>query len=109
MVAIRKLSDIDDAKLESLGLKDPKTTLEISRKGKKHSYNIGAEAYGTKDIYLQDVDNKEIFLVDDAKIRSLKFGRTKLPDRRLWSFKKESITKVQLTATIEEEAKKNEV
>ena len=92
LVAIRKLKDLDDAKKESLGLKEVKTTLTLTRKGKAHTYHIGAEAYGTKDIYLQDQESKEIFLVDDAKIRSLKFGRTKLPDRRLWSFKKDNIT-----------------
>ena len=104
-VAIRKLNDVDEAKREDLGLKDPKTTLTISRKGKTHTYHIGSEAYGTKDIYLEDQESKTIFLVDDAKVRSLKFGRTKLPDRRLWSFKKDTITHVYLTTIIDEESK----
>ena len=38
LVAIRKLNDIDEAKKETLGLKDAKTTLTITRKGKTHTY-----------------------------------------------------------------------
>ena len=44
-------------------------------------------------MYLQDDSSKEIFLVDDAKLRSLRQARTTLPDRSLWGLDVSTATK----------------
>lgn len=105
LVAIRALSNLTEEKREEIGLKEPTTTFTVTRKGKTTTFDVGSEAYGTKDLYIQNRDSKEVFLLDDAKVRSLKFARTRLPERKLWSFKKESITGITIYTTLEEQSK----
>jgi len=105
LVAIRALSNLTEEKREEIGLKEPKTTFTVTRKGKTTTFDVGNEAYGTKDLYVQNRESKEVFLLDDAKVRSLKFARTRLPERKLWSFKKEIITSMIINTSIEEQSK----
>ena len=59
LVAIRKLdTDIDST---SLGLTEPSATLTVKSNGTTRLFSIGDEAYGTKDLYVQDDASKEIF------------------------------------------------
>ena len=105
LVAIRALENVSEEKKEEIGLKTPTTSLSIKRKGKTTVFDVGNEAYGTKDLYIQNRETKEVFLLDDAKVRTLKFARTRLPDRQLWSFEKEKITKITLQASLEGQPK----
>ena len=105
LVAIRSLNDLSDEKREEIGLKDPKTSFSVTRKGKTTTFDVGNEAYGTKDLYVQNQETKEVFLLDDAKVRSLKFARTRLPERTLWSFDKGTVTGMTIYTTIEEQSK----
>ena len=59
----------------------------LDKKGQKHEFIIGAEAYGTKDFYVQYKETGEIFLIDDKKLRNLVNARTALLDRSLWAEK----------------------
>ena len=77
----------------------------MTRKGKTTTFDVGNEAYGTKDLYVQNQETKEVFLLDDAKVRSLKFARTRLPERTLWSFDKGTVTGMTIYTTIEEQSK----
>ena len=103
LVAIRALDNITEEKREEIGLKTSTTFFSIKRKGKTTTFDVGNEAYGTKDLYIQNQETKEVFLLDDAKVRTLKFARTRLPDRQLWSFEKEKITKMTIQASIEDQ------
>ena len=105
MIAIRQLENVAQEKMEEIGLNEPKTTITLTRKGEKSTFSVGSEAYGTKDVYIQHTKNNNIFLLDDAKIRALKFGRTRLPDQRLWELKSENITKLTLSVSFERESK----
>ena len=105
LVAIRSLNDLSDEKREEIGLKEPTTSFSVTRNGKTTTLDVGNEAYGTKDLYVQNQETKEIFLLDDAKVRSLKFARTRLPERTLWSFDKGTVTGMTIYTTIEEQSK----
>ena len=105
LVAIRSLNDLSEEKKAEIGLKEPTTSFSVTRKGKTTTFDVGSEAYGTKDLYVENRDTKAVFLLDDAKVRSLKFARTRLPERTLWSFDKETITGVTIYTTIEEQSK----
>lgn len=105
LVAIRSLNDLSDEKREEIGLKEPTTSFSVTRKGKTTTFDVGNEAYGTKDLYVQNQETKEVFLLDDAKVRSLKFARTRLPERTLWSFDKGTVTGMTIYTTIEEQSK----
>ena len=104
LVAIRSLTNLTPEKLEELGLKEAKSSMSVTRKGKTTTFDIGNEAYGTKDLYVRNQETQEVFLLDDAKIRSLKFARTRLPDRKLWSFEKTKITGMTIHTSISEQS-----
>lgn len=104
MLAIRKLTTLDAEKMETTGLDAPEEFLEITRKGKTIKLEVGGEVYGTRDRYVRDTSTQEVFLVDDELLRPLKYARTRLPDRTLWSIAPQDITKVAITgkdATVE--------
>ncbi len=82
-VGIRTIDPTID--IASIGLQEPSATFMVTSNGIEREFAIGSEAYGTRDLYVQDNSSKEIFLVDDAKLRSLRQARTSLPDRSLWT------------------------
>lgn len=90
MYAIRKLDSVDipPEKLATTGLDAPKEFLELTRKGRTTRLEIGGEVYGTRNRYVRNPASGEIFLVDNEVIRPLKYARTRLPDRTLWSFER---------------------
>jgi hypothetical protein len=94
MLAIRRLDQVDDAKLESIGLKAPTDFIEVTRKGRVVKLELGGEVYGTRDRYVRDVTSGNIYLVDDEVLRPLKYARTRLPDRQLWDLELQDITQV---------------
>jgi len=82
-VGIRQLEGVDDAKLVTIGLDEPEDSLEITRRGRTTVFDVGGEAYGTRDRYIRDRDSGAVYLVDDEVLRPLRYARTRLPDRRL--------------------------
>ena len=105
LIAIRHLKDVSPEKQKEIGLHDPKTTMSIVRKGKETIFSVGGEAYGTKDIYVQNTQSKEIFLLDDTKLRTLKSARTQLPDKRVTDLTAKEINKLTINASLEQESK----
>ncbi len=97
MLAIRKLDQVDDSKLESIGLVTPTDRLEITRKGRTVILDIGGEVFGTRDRYVRDRSSGDIYLVDDEILRPLKYARTRLPDREIWDVERKDIVKVTVT------------
>jgi hypothetical protein len=96
LLALRKLDDMTDEKIETTGLNDPKDTLTLERKGKTIKLDVGGEVYGTRDRYVRNPENNEVYLVDDEVLRPLRYARTRLPDRSLWSFETKRITSVSI-------------
>jgi len=99
MLAIRKLdpADLTGDKLTTTGLDDPKEFLEITRKGRTTKLEVGGEVYGTRDRYVRNPATGEIFLVDNELLRPLKYARTRLPDRTLWSIKRKDAVSAVIT------------
>jgi hypothetical protein len=86
LFAVRKLEDVTPDKLKTIELEAPVEHVLIERNGKTTDIELGGEAYGTKDRYARIAGTNEIYLVDDEVLRSLKFARTRLPDRDLFPF-----------------------
>jgi hypothetical protein len=97
MLAIRRLEGVDAEKLESIGLSEPSGQMVVTRKGRTATLDVGGEAFGTRDIYLRDVSDGAIYLVDDEIIRPLKYARTRLPDRTLYSIERKKVATATLT------------
>lgn len=95
--AIRELEQLSKEDLESIGLAEETSWLEIDRKGSVKRLIIGGEAWGTKNIYVKDADNSKVFLVKSDVLRPLKYAKSRLPDKRLFDLESDKITKIILT------------
>lgn len=96
LMALRELKSVDDAKLESYGLKAPDTTVTITDGGGTATLEIGGETYGTKDRYVRHRETGRIFVVKDEAFKTLKFANTRLPEKQLVAAKKAEIEKLTL-------------
>ena len=86
LFAVRKLEDVTPDKLKTIELETPVEHVILDRNGKTTDIELGGESYGTKDRYARVAGTSDIYLIDDEVIRSLKFARTRLPDRDLFPF-----------------------
>ncbi|MCB9760212.1 MAG: DUF4340 domain-containing protein [Alphaproteobacteria bacterium] len=99
MVAKRALDTVADDKLDELGLAEPEATLVVKRAGKgERTFQVGGEAYGTRDRYLRDAESGKVYLIEDDLLRPLKYGKTRLPDRELIGIETADIATVAITA-----------
>ncbi len=94
--AIRKLQNPSPEKAQELGLAEPEAWIQVTRKGRTYRFELGGEAYGTKDRYLHDIENNQYYLVDADTLRPLRYARSRLPDRSLTSLEEADIQKVRL-------------
>lgn len=93
-LALRKLSAVEPAKLAEIGLDAPKETIRVTRRGKETVFQVGGEAYGTKNRYLRNEATGEVFLVEENIVKDLQHARTRLADRSLWSLETPKIERV---------------
>jgi hypothetical protein len=98
LLALRKLTDITPEKREATGLDEATESVELAKQGKTVRISFGGEVYGTRDRYAQIEGSDDIYLVDDELLRSLKFARTRLPDRSLWPTETKNLAKVTVAA-----------
>ena len=98
LLALRKLTDLTDEKRAATELDSSTESIEIEKKGKTVRIRLGGEVYGTRDRYAQLDGSPDVYLVDDEMLRSLKFARTRLPDRSLWPFEVKNLAKATVAA-----------
>ena len=91
MLALRKLDAIPEDKRETVGLDGATDSLVIVRKGRKATLTMGGEVYGTRDRYVRHEETGDVYLVDDEILRPLKYARTRLPDRELFSVERKKV------------------
>ena len=96
LLALRTI-DADAERLETIGFNDVTERLEIVRKGRTQALEFGGEVYGSRNRYARNPDTGEVFLVDADTIRSLRFARTRLPDRTLWPYARPDVVAATLT------------
>lgn len=100
--ANRLLEVSGEDKLAEFGLDAPTETLELHRAGKDaRVFDIGGEAYGTRDRYLRDRASGKVYLVEADALNPLKRGTTSLPDRELLGMETEAIARVQVNTGTE--------
>lgn len=100
LLAVRQLTDLPADKLATYGLDAPKESIELVRKGRSRVLELGGEVYGSKDRYVRDKETGNVYLVDDELLRPLKFARTRLPDRTLFSFPKDKVTSAEVSSGV---------
>ena len=102
LVGLRSFPGLTAEQESRFGLDEPTATVTVTRRGRTQKLIIGGETYGTKDWYVRVEDTQKVFLLDDLKLKSLKFARNQLVDRNLWSIEDEKMT--EMTLTIEEQS-----
>jgi hypothetical protein len=96
LMALRSLDNVDDAKIESFGLKEPETVVTVTEGGRTSTLELGGETYGTKDRYVRHRETGRVYVVKDESFKTLKFANTRLPERNLVSPKVEEIEGITL-------------
>ncbi len=96
LLALRTI-EADAERLETIGFSDVTERLEIIRKGRTQVLEFGGEVYGSRNRYARNPDTQEVFLVDADTIRSLRFARTRLPDRTLWPYARPDVVAATLS------------
>lgn len=83
-IAKRALGVVGEDRYADYGLDDPTASLVITRSGKDaKTYQVGGEAYGTRDLYVLDEGSGEVYLVDKNLTKPLKHAPNRMPDREL--------------------------
>lgn len=93
---LRDFGPLDDHDASVFGLDEPTATLTIGRRSGQVELVLGGETYGSKDRYVQ-YDGRT-YLVDDASLRPLQYGKTRLVDRELLPYKEADAAEVLVVA-----------
>ena len=94
-----RLLDVNEAELADFGLAEPEESLEIQRAGKDpRVFDVGGEAYGTKDRYIRDRNSGKVYLINADTLNPLKRGTTSLPDRALMALEESDALQVQVSS-----------
>lgn len=95
LLALRELDTTGSSDKGVFGLDAPKATIEIQRGNGPLTLTVGGETWGAKDRYI-GVDQK-VYLVDDADLKPLQFGKTRLVDRNLHPLTEPDLDRVAVT------------
>jgi len=81
LYAMRELVVDEDTDTEVFGLEEPTATIVVARGDKEHELTVGAETYGSKDLYVGYAGR--VFLVDNKTLQPLEFAAQRLVERSL--------------------------
>jgi hypothetical protein len=94
-MALRELDAAGMADKSVFGLDAPDGTLAVTRRGETLTLNVGGETWGSRDRYV-GLDQK-VFLVDDADLRPLLYGKTRLVERNLQPLVQADVESIAVT------------
>ncbi len=89
---------LDAAKLKELGLDKTKKFVEVTARGRKRRFAIVSAPPGGDSPYIQDTQDKKVYIVPRAVLSDLQAASTNLPERRLHAFRIEDVDKLTLTS-----------
>jgi len=95
--ATRALGAMKADKLKELGLDAPKKKLEVTARGVKHTFDVGASPFGVSDPYVKASDGK-VYVLGGGVINDLESAGVRLIDRQLHAFKPGDFDAVTITA-----------
>src|SRR5256714_11848336 len=85
--ATRALGALKADKLKELGLDAPKKKLELTARGVKHTFAVGASPFGVSDPYVKNVEDGRVYVLGGGVINDLESAGVRLVDRQLHVFK----------------------
>ncbi len=96
--ATRALGTMKADKLKELGLDAPKKKLELTARGVKHTFDVGASPFGVSDPYVKDEQDGRVYVLGGGVISDLESAGVRLIDRQLHGFKPGDFDSVTITA-----------
>ncbi|MSP59351.1 MAG: DUF4340 domain-containing protein [Myxococcales bacterium] len=96
--ASRALGVMAADKLKELGLDAPKKKLEITARGSKVVFSIGASPYGVSDPYVKDERDGRVFVLSGSTLSDLDSAALRLVDRTVHTFQPSEFDGLTLTA-----------
>lgn len=94
--ALRQFDNVDDARLEAMGLKTPQGHLRVVADGKELELELGNTAYGAVHQYARPKGGGPVYLLSRDLIGPLKNASARLMERRLIAFEPEDIAGIEL-------------
>lgn len=84
--AVRSLGKLDKDKLKAFGLEESKKTLTLIAGSTPRTFVIGGNTYGNLDVYVQDRQDKRVYVVRPRLLQDLQYAEHRLVDRSLHDF-----------------------
>jgi hypothetical protein len=103
--AQRSLGVLDPSMLKDLGLDAPKKTIEVTTRGVKRRFAIVPAPPGGSDPYLQDLQDKKVYIVARPILSDLQSATNNLVERKLHTFRIEDVDHI----TVDVAGKKREL
>jgi hypothetical protein len=94
--ATRALGVLDPSMLKNLGLDTTKKSIEVTTRGVKRRFAIVPAPPGGSDPYLQDLQDKKVYIVPRPVLSDLQSASTNLLERRLHNFRIEEVDHISV-------------
>jgi len=94
--AIRSLGIVSKEKLETFGLSQSKGRLMVSSGSDKREFVLGKNTYGNMDSYLQDKQDRRVYVVRPQPIQDFPYAEFRLKDRDLLSFEPKEVERAEV-------------
>lgn len=92
--AVRSLGMISGDKLKSFGLHESKKTLTLVTGSTPRTFIIGDNTYGNMDIYIQDKQDRRVYVINPRSVQDLKYAEFRLMERELHGFNNTEMDRV---------------
>jgi hypothetical protein len=96
--AIRKLEGATKDRYESFGLDEPRGTLTLELEGgATHTFEVGGEGYGHRNIYIRDTKTDAIYLVEANSLRPLRYADTRMAEKLVHGHDRDELVELIIT------------
>jgi hypothetical protein len=89
---------VDKDKLKAFGLEESKKTLTLISGSSPRTFIIGGNTFGNQDVYVQDRQDRRVYVVRPRNLQDLQYAEFRLVDRELHSFSPSDVESAALVA-----------
>lgn len=86
LAAIRSLGAVEPDKLKAFELEKSEKTLTLVTGSSPRTLIVGGNTYGNMDVYIQDKQDKRVYVVRPRQLQDLQYAEFRLVDRDLHAF-----------------------
>lgn len=98
LVATRSLGALDEAQLEEIELKEPKTRLTLKCGEREATFDVGGSSYGSGDRYVRRQGEGPVYLVASDRLQPLDQAPFRLMQRQVHTFESTEVASIKVEA-----------